>query len=132
MTKVTVNKAAAASAPSPSAEIAARAIAASFEVPDARGRKLLLRKPGVLAQFRMIEAIGPEASRNIVYTNMVMPLICLAEIDGERVVPPTKKSEIEALILRLDEDGLAALTKGVEEHFGESSDPAADKAKLGN
>jgi len=123
MTKVTMNEA------SPAAQAIAKA-QASAEVIDARGRIITLKKPGVLAQFRLIEALG-DTAQNQVYMAMVLPLIFVADIDGEPVILPTRKSEVEALILRLDEDGIEAVQQGVVENF-QASTPEQDKAAVKN
>ena len=123
--KVTLNQ-----AQTPSAQVVAKANAETI-ITDAGGRSIKLKKPGVLAQYRLIEALGPETSKNQVYMGMVLPLIFVAEIDGDTVFFPSNKREIEALIQRLDEDGIEAVMKGVEEHF-KKADPEADKAALKN
>jgi hypothetical protein len=38
-----------------------------------------------------------------------------------------KKSELEALIQRLDAEGISAVIAGVQEHFGALPDPKTDK-----
>lgn len=114
---------------SPSAQVVAKA-AAAVTVTDATGRTLTLKKPGVLAQYRLIEALG-DTAKNEVYMRMVLPLIYIAEIDGDPVAPCTRKSEIEALIQRLDEAGIAAVMEGVSENYGQS-DPEADRKNLKN
>jgi hypothetical protein len=124
MTKLTMNSEA-----SPAAQAIAKA-QASAEVIDARGRIITLRKPGVLAQFRLIEALG-DTAQNQVYMGLVLPLIFVSDIDGEAVVLPTRKSEVEALIQRLDEDGIEAVQQGVVEHF-KASTPEQDKAAVKN
>lgn len=113
----------------PSAEIIAKATA-EVTVTDARGRVITLKKPGVLAQFRLVEALG-DSAKNDVYMGMVAPLIFVSAIDGDPVYQPSKKSEVEALIQQLDEDGLAAVMSKAMEAFG-NSDPEGDRAKLKN
>ncbi|MGC5301786.1 hypothetical protein, partial [Escherichia coli] len=49
------------------------AAAAEHTVTDASGRVITLRKPGILAQYRLIDALGNSA-RNEVYVGMVMPV----------------------------------------------------------
>lgn len=121
-TKVTVNQ-------TPSEEVIAKAIA-EVSITDARGRTITLKKPGVLAQYRLVEALG-DTAKNEVYTAMVLPLIYVAGIDGEPVFQPTGKREIEALIQRLDEDGVEAVSEAVMKNFGKVK-PEADKAALKN
>jgi hypothetical protein len=99
---------AAAPPASPSAELVRKA-AMDEVLTDERGRKLHVRKPGVLAQFRLTEAVGPEAAANQTYMQMINPLIYLAAIDGEEVHLPASKREVEVLIVRLEDEGLACL-----------------------
>lgn len=120
--KVTIN-------PTPTQDVVAKA-QAEVTVKDARGRVITLRKPGVLAQYRLVEVLG-DTARNDVYMNMVLPLIYVGAIDGEPSYQPAKKSEVEALIQRLDEDGIAAVVRGVAENFS-ARDPETDKAALKN
>jgi hypothetical protein len=123
MTKVTQNET------PPSAQVVAKASAAA-ETIDPRGRIISLKKPGVLAQYRLIEALG-DTAKNEVYVGMVLPLIYVSAIDGDPVTPPTRKSEVEALIQRLDEDGIAAVMEAVRDNYG-ATNPEADKAAIKN
>lgn len=116
-------------ATAPSAELIAAA-RQEFTVNDASGRIIKLKKPGVLAQYRLIEALGASAG-NEVYVGMVLPLIYVAEIDGDPVNSPVSKIQVEALIQRLDSEGVQAVMAGVSENFGTAS-PAADEAALKN
>jgi hypothetical protein len=119
MTTVTIN---------PSEQLI-KAATAEVTVTDAKGRVLTLRKPGVLAQYRLIEAIGAEAAKNEVYMAMTMPLIYVASIDGSAVIMPTNKRQVDALIQQLDEEGVAAALTGVQANFG-VADAEADKDAL--
>jgi hypothetical protein len=122
MAKVTINQ-------TPSAQVVTKAISATT-VTDSAGRTITLKKPGVLAQYRLIEALGATA-KNEVYMAMAMPLIYVSEIDGDSVILPSTKIQVEALIQRLDEHGIQAVIQGMQENFGKS-DPDADKAALKN
>lgn len=118
--KVTLN-------PTPSQEAVAK-MSATVKVTDARGRVITLKKPGVLAQYRLVDTCG-DSSRNDGYMAMVLPLIYVAEIEGDAVLPLGKRSEIDALIQRLDYDGIEAIMAGVRDNWGQS-DPEADKAEI--
>jgi hypothetical protein len=124
--KVTIKPQRTASTPS---EEVVRAAAEEFAVTDARGRTITLKKPGILAQYRLVEAMGAEAAKNEVYMGMVLPIIFVTSIDGLHVPAPTNKSQIEGLITRLDDDGIAAVAQGVQDHFG-VQDPEADRESL--
>lgn len=122
MANVTLNE-------TPSEEATAKA-QTEFDISDARNRTIKLKKPGVLAQYRLIEILGASA-KNEVYMAMVLPLIYVTSIDGEIVHQPISKREVEALIQQLDEDGIEAVMAGVQASFGKQ-DPEADKAALKN
>lgn len=113
----------------PSAQVVAQA-ATEATVTDAKGRSILLKKPGVLAQFKLVELLG-EAALNQVYINMVLPLIYVAAIDGDPVSRITTKVGLEGLIQRLDEEGVTAVAEGVLKNFGKQ-DPQADEAAVKN
>jgi hypothetical protein len=113
---------------SPSEQVIAKA-AQEAEVIDALGRIIVLRKPGPLAQFRVVEAVGNDAAKNEVYMGMVLPLIFVVSIDEAIVPPPVTKAQIEALIQRLGEEGIAAVAEGVYANFGKQ-DPEKDKAEI--
>jgi hypothetical protein len=113
----------------PSAEVVAKATA-EVTVTDARGRVITLKKPGVLAQFRLVEALG-DSAKNQTYLGMVLPLIFVTAIDGDPVYQPSKKSEVEALIQQLNDEGIEAVMNGVNENFGKT-DTDLDKERLKN
>lgn len=114
---------------SPTAQVIAAA-KAEFVFTDAKGRAITLKKPGVLAQYRLIEALGPSAS-NETYVSMVLPLIYVAKIDDDVLTPPTTKIQVEALIQRLDEEGVAGVMENVQANFGKP-DPKQDEVNVKN
>ncbi|GAC1626781.1 MAG: hypothetical protein NVS9B10_15060 [Nevskia sp.] len=89
--------------------------ASEITTTDTRGRVLTLKRPSVLAQFRLVEMLG-DTAKNEVYTSMVLPLIYLQKLDGEPVSFNTKL-QMEALIQRLDEPGFAALGEAIATGF---------------
>nr|WP_251010398.1 hypothetical protein [Variovorax paradoxus] len=95
------------------------------------GHSITLRKPGVLAQFKVVEMLGANAAVNSVFMGMVFPILYVTAIDGEPVPRCTTRNELDALIQRLDEDGVAAVMNGVQEHFG-NPDPEKDAAAVKN
>lgn len=120
MTKLTINQ-------TPSEEVVNAAVS-EHSVQDASGRTLQLRKPGILAQYRLIEALG-DAAKNQVYMGMVLPLLFVNAINGDAVPPLRTKSEVEALIQRLDDAGVEAVMSAVQQHFAQH-DPEADREAL--
>lgn len=108
----------AAQGPGATQELIAAA-AAEHTVTDTSGRVITLRKPGILAQYRLIDALGNSA-RNEVYVGMVMPVLFVAQIDNVPISPLRTKAEVEALIQQLEDVGMEAVMAGVKEHFGKA------------
>ncbi|AST27998.1 hypothetical protein [Ralstonia pseudosolanacearum] len=86
-------------------------------VTDSRGRSITLKRPNLLAQFRLVEAAGDSAS-NAAYMNMVRPLLFVTAIDGENVPPPITKPQVEALIQRVGEEGYEAVAAALFAEMG--------------
>lgn len=93
----------------PSQELIRQALKESIET-DETGRRLTLRQPGPLAQYRLIEALG-DLAMNQAYMAMVTPLTYLSAIDGVPEPAPKSKLELEALITRLDQAGMDTIMK---------------------
>lgn len=87
-------------------------------VTDSRGRKIGLRQPKFLDEFRIVEAVGPELSRNQTYMAMLNPLLFIAEIDGDVQPFPTTKIAVDSLINTAGREGFLAVIQGIAEHFG--------------
>lgn len=71
-----------------------------------------LKKPGILAQYRIVEVVG-DSAKNQVYMGMINPILWVNEIDGEYQPMPGTKRELEALIQRLGEDGVVAIAENI-------------------
>ena len=79
------------------------------QIKDAQGRMLTLRKLNALDQVRMLRAIGAEQSQNQPYVHLVECAFMVSDIDGAPVPAPTNERQIDALIGRLGDDGIAAV-----------------------
>lgn len=95
---------------------------------SAGGKQISVKKPGVLSQYRIVEAVGNSA-KNEVYMAMILPLLWVTAIDGNEVPPITTKVELEALIQRLGEDGIEAVMKHVN---GPQADGAPNAESVKN
>ena len=120
MTKITIKE-------TPTQEILAKANEESFVI-DSVGRTIKIKKPGVLSQYRLIEALG-DSAQNRTYMGMVLPLIYVTAIDDLAVNQPKTKLQVEALIQQLDEHGIRAVMNHVREQF-DQQDADKDKADL--
>lgn len=98
-------------------------------VPMGDGRTLTLTYPGPLAQYDMVQAMGPEAADNARLVRMYLPLIYLSAINGETVSAPTSLLQMRGLVTRLGHKGLAALQKGVSVFDKRDETELAEQAK---
>jgi hypothetical protein len=130
MTTVNVRKKAAAGTETPSDALVKKA-AAEVTIQTPNGFAVTLKRPGVLSSFRLVKMLG-DAARNVVYMNMVLPFTYITAIDGRAVAAPNTEREIEALITRLDEEGVAAVMNAVSENFGAQQDPEEAQAEVKN
>ena len=81
-----------------------------MQVTDSRGRVLKLRKLDILSESRLVRMLGQDAVTNTIYMNgYVLPAVMVSEIDGEAQYLPISEREMEALIQRLDNDGIEAV-----------------------
>lgn len=96
---------------------------AESAIVDARGRRITLKRPPVLRQFDLILAVGPDTARNDTFMQLVLPLLWVSAIDDEPIKPPRSKAELDALIQRLDDEGLSAVTAWI---MTQASRPAED------
>lgn len=103
--------------PTPSQQMVAEAVQ-EHEITTKSGMKITLKKPGVLASFKLVKSLGPLAE-NVSYLKMVMPLLFVSAIDDELLIPPRSEREIDALILRLDDEGLTAAMVEIQRVWGE-------------
>ena len=97
---------------------------------DGRGRNIGVRMIGALDRMRMFEVVGAENARNEPYMIYAAAAFHVASIDGESVMRPGTKNQLEALIQRLDEDGVAAVLGTLQEQFAPpEADSSADALK---
>lgn len=98
-------------------------------VPVGDGRTLTLTYPGPLAQYDMVQYMGPEASENGRLVLMYMPLIYLTAIDDQRLSPCTSLLQMRSLVDRLGHKGLQALQRGVKAFDERDKKEATEQAK---
>jgi hypothetical protein len=97
----------------PSARLIAAAQAAP-EVTDAQGRRLALKRLTALDKLRLFKAAGPGLSQNQPWLGMAVLAASVAAIDDIPVPPPGTEAQIEALVARLGDPGLAAIATGLD------------------
>jgi hypothetical protein len=97
---------------SPSQRIVVDA-AQEFEVKDALGRVLQVRRPGALDRLRLFKAVGPVLASNERYVGYAMLAMCVGAIDGVPVPAPANEGQLEALVQRLGDTGMVAVGQGL-------------------
>ena len=85
-------------------------------VTDALGRTLKIRRLKPSERSRLSLALGAAAVDQVFFGNAFLSA-AVTEIDGERIIRPSSKLEAEALMDRLDDEGLEAVGSAYVEHF---------------
>ena len=84
-------------------------------VTDATGRLLEVRRPGALDRLRLFKALGPVLSGNDRYVGYAMLAYCVQAIDGVPVPAAANEAQLEALVARLGDAGLAAVGEALSD-----------------
>jgi hypothetical protein len=95
---------------------------------DRMGRRLLLRRMTALDTLRLFKAAGPNLAQNGPWLSLAGLAFSVVEIEGVPVPAPATEAQIESLIDRLGDDGLAAIADVLKD---DTSTPDA-KAQVGN
>ncbi len=98
-------------------------------VKDSHGRSITIQKLNALDRLRLFEALGSELSDNTLYLGYAMIAACVTAIDNAPEASPNSKRDIELMVQKLGDEGLAAINKGYKENFagGETGDLAKIK-----
>lgn len=86
---------------------------AVLSVADGTGHTLQFRRPGALDRLRLFKALGPVLSSNDRYVGYAMLAFCVTAIDDVPVPAPSSEAQIEGLVQRLGDAGLAAVGEGL-------------------
>jgi len=115
-------QAAPAPAPAPAPAAAATMVAAKvYTERDARGRIIEARRLNGLELYRLMAAMGPDAS-NAALMDYASIYVSVRAIDGDSVDFPVTKLQIEALMQRLDVEGFAASAAALSAAAKDSGD----------
>jgi hypothetical protein len=78
-------------------------------IKDKAGRRIELRRVGVVEQLRLYKALGPQLSLNEAYIGLAMIAAAASVIDDVPIPFPKGEAAIEALLERLGDDGVEAI-----------------------
>jgi hypothetical protein len=87
-------------------------------VTDNAGRKIHLRRIGVVEQMRLFKALGPELSANASYMHGALMGAAVAMIDDVPLPFPATEAGLEAALERIGLDAMEAIAKAM----GQDSD----------
>ena len=106
----------------------ARLIAAGQAAPsvtDAQGRRLQLRRLTALDKLRLFKAAGPGLAQNQPWLGMAVLAASVAAIDDVPVPQPASEQQVEALVARLGDAGIAAVGEALTEALPSAAEAAA-------
>jgi hypothetical protein len=109
---------------SPSARLIAQA-QAEASVTDAQGRVLRLRRLTALDKLRLFKAAGPVLAQNQSWLGLAALAFSVAAIDDVPVPVPASEAQIEALVARLGDAGIAAAGAAMAEARPSAAEVAA-------
>ncbi len=113
----------------PSESIVA-ASGATENVIDSGGRRLTIRRLSALDRLRLFKAAGPMLAQNQPWLGMALIASSVTAIDDVPVPPPANEIQIEAMIGRLGDAGVAAVAKALQQMS--EPDPAEQVESAGN
>jgi hypothetical protein len=90
-------------------ELHLAAHAAAQTITDTEGRRLTIRRLTALDKLRLFKAAGPNLSQNHLWLGMATLACSVAAIDDIPVPSPTTEAQIESLVARLGDPGIAAI-----------------------
>lgn len=111
----------------PSESIIAQSIGTAGTV-DSKGRRLTVRRLRALDTLRLFKAAGPVLALNESWLSMAALAFAIQEIDGVPVPTPATEAQIESLIERLGDEGLAAIADTLKD----TDDEPDSKTTVGN
>ena len=82
---------------------------ASETVRDSLGRNLTIRRHTALDKLRLFKAAGPMLAQNPLWLGMATLACAVTDLDGVPIPPPVNEAQIEALVSRLGDPGIAAI-----------------------
>ena len=83
-------------------------------VTDGHGRRLNLRRLTALDRLRLFKAAGPMLSQNDRWLGMAMLAVSVSAIDDIPIPQPGTEQQIEALVHRLGDSGIAAVATALD------------------
>jgi hypothetical protein len=93
---------------------------------DSTGRTIGVKKPNPLERVRLAEILGESASNQVVMLS-VMPAYYVIELDGEMSPRVRSRRELDAMLLRLGDEGIDAVEAYIMEDLAPKIKAAMDE-----
>jgi hypothetical protein len=90
-----------------------KSLTATQLIQDAEGRTLTIRNLTALDKLRLFKAAGPTLSQNHLWLGMATLATSVTAIDDVPIPPPTSEAQIESLVSRLGDSGIAAIARAL-------------------
>jgi hypothetical protein len=84
-------------------------------ITDDGGRRLMIRRLNALDRLRLFKAAGPLLSQNQPWLGMALIACSVTAIDDVPIPPPVNESQIEAMIGRLGDAGVAVIARALQQ-----------------
>ena len=81
-----------------------------WDIRDVRGRAIRIRKLTALDTLRLFKAAGPILAQNDPWISVAALAMSVVEVDSIPVPPPVSEAQIEAMVARLGDEGLSAIS----------------------
>lgn len=91
------------------------AATATETVTDGDGRRITIRRLTALDRLRMFKAAGPLLAQNPPWLGMALIASSVTAIDDVPVPPPSNEMQIEAMVGRLGDTGVAAIAHALRQ-----------------
>ena len=95
-------------------------------VTDSRGRTIKIKKLSALDRMRLFRAMGAVHAENRMAAAYASAAAAVTELEGTHVPSPINELQLDAIVGRLDEDGLEAVVNGLAALSPASEDIAAE------
>ena len=84
-------------------------------VTDDLGRIITLRRLTALDTLRLLKAAGPSLAENHAWLDMAAIAFSVVSIEGVPVPMPTNEGQLEAVVQRLSDEGMAAAARAFDD-----------------
>ncbi len=101
-----------------------RETTAPIDATGADGRRYTLRAMNVLDRLRLFKAVGAELANNEAYLGIAYLAFAVSAIDGVPVPTPVNEQQLEVLVGKIGDSGIAAIADAFAAQDAARPEPA--------